>query len=212
MRTIGLPLAVAMVLLSVPARAEVGAGLLAGVNIATLGSDDEGLDDAMASKTFAVGGVVLDFPISEAVSVRLEPMYMPKGTTFLLEVDEIDFPLTLRLTSVELPILLKLSRTTGAVRPYLVIGPSFGYRTGAATTDEITGEEEEIEDDDDLATWDYGVTGGGGLSYALGRASVFAEGRYTLGLADLDRQPDADVALKNRGVQILAGFTIRVGR
>lgn len=213
MRTIGLPLAaLALVLVTVPAHAEVGVGILGGVNIATLESNDEEFGDAMESKRFAVGGIVLDFPLSEAVSLRLEPMYMPKGTTATLEVEGFNFESTLRLPYVELPILLKVSRTTGAVRPYLVIGPSIGYRTGATATDVLTGEEEDVEDADDIETWDYGVAAGGGLSYAVGRATIFAEGRYTLGLADLDKQPDAGETLKNRGVQILARFTVPVGR
>jgi len=103
------------------------------------------------------------------------------------------------------------AHTTGSLRPYLVVGPSIGYRTGATTTDVITGEEQDIEDEDDIETWDYGVTAGGGLGYAVGRATIFAEGRYTLGLADLDG-PDPDASLKNRGVQILAGFTVPFGR
>ena len=98
----------------------------------------------------------------------------------------------------------------GATRPYLILGPSVGYRVSAKTKNEITGEEEDA-DDDNIEKWDLGVAAGGGLTVPVGRATVFVESRYTWGLMDLDKQEE-DVTLKNRGVQILAGLTFPIGR
>jgi hypothetical protein len=47
----------------------------------------------------------------------------------------------------------------------------------------------------------------------LDRATVFLEGRYTWGLANLNAPEEGvDLDVKHRGMQILAGFTFPVGR
>jgi outer membrane protein with beta-barrel domain len=91
-----------------------------------------------------------------------------------------------------------------------MLGPSVGYRVDAKIKDEVTGEEEDA-DENDIEKWDLGVAAGGGLTVPVGRATVFVESRYTWGLVDLDKE-DEDTKLKNRGVQVLAGVTFPVGR
>jgi hypothetical protein len=165
------------------------------------------------AKTFFAAGAVVEIGLSRRLSLQLEPMYMQKGERidihdFLGE----DVSASLRLSYVELPVLLKLSRSTGRVRPYVIAGPSVGYRTGVRLKDEITGEDEDPADaDENLRKWDFGVAAGGGLTVPVGRAAAFVEGRYTWGLVNLDKE-DQELTLKNRGIQVLAGFTVPIGR
>ena len=101
------------------------------------------------------------------------------------------------------------------MRPYVVLGPSVAYRLNARLKDETTGEEAEEDEDaeleEDIAKWDYGVSAGGGLSVVTGGATVFVEGRYTWGLANLTKDVE-EGETKNRGAQILVGVTFPVGR
>jgi opacity protein-like surface antigen len=216
MRTmVGTMTAVAAVLVSMPAWAEVRVGVLGGANVAKLWSDQEDPELTLSSKTFPAGGIVVDVGFNDTLSLQLEPMYLQKGGN--LEIRDFlfggDVAASIRMSYVELPVLLKLSKRTGTVRPYLILGPSVGYRTGVKTRDEITGEEQTPDDADEIfKKWDFGVGAGGGLSFNVGRSTVFAEGRYTWGLTTLNREEAEEVKLKNRGVQVLVGFTLPVGR
>ena len=215
MRTMpGTMAALAVLLVSLPASAEVRVGALGGLNIAKLHTSEEDADVVLSSKTFPAVGLVLDVDLAKNVSLQFEPMYLQKGGTFLLrDFFGEDVSATLRFSYIELPLFLKLSKASGKVRPFLILGPSAGYRTGFTLKDEATGEEESPDEiDDTFEKWDFGVAAGGGLTVSVGRADVFAEGRYTWGLASLNKDESEDVTLKNRGVQVLVGFTVPIGR
>lgn len=51
----------------------------------------------------------------------------------------------------------------------------------------------------------------GGVSKNVGKVTLFAEGRYVLGFANINNEPD-EQDLKNRGILITAGATVPVGR
>ena len=206
--------ALAALVVAIPARAEVRVGVLAGANVAKLQSSEEDPDVTLSSKTFLAAGLVVDVGLTKRVSLVLEPMYIQKGGK--LELRNFfgeDVAASLRFSYIELPVLLKVSKSTGRVRPYLLLGPSVGYRTSVKTKDEVTGEEESPDDANEIfEKWDFGVGAGGGLSFNVGRSTVFAEGRYTWGLARVNKDEDDDASIKHRGVQVLVGFTFPLGR
>ncbi len=208
----GITAAVSMLLLSVPARAEVRLGALAGANVATLHANMEDPDVTFRAKTFLAAGAVVEIGFSRSFALRLDPMYLEKGGGIeLRNFFGEDAAASIRLSYVELPVLLKVAKPTGRVRPYLILGPSVGYRTSVRVKDEVTGEEDSADAEENIKKWDFGLSGGAGLAVPAGRAIVFVEGRYTWGLVNLDKE-DQDTTLKNGGVQILAGFTLPLGR
>jgi hypothetical protein len=213
MRTMVGPLAaLATLLVSMPARAEVRVGALGGVNVAELHINMEDPDLTLHARNLLAVGAVVEIGLSRHFSLQLEPMYLQKGgridiRDFLGE----DASLSLRLSYVELPVFLKLSKSAGRARPYVIVGPSVGYRTGTRSKDEVTGEEQDPADAaENLKKGDFGVAAGGGLIVPVGRATVFVEGRYTWGLLNLNKQNE-ELKLNNRGVQVLAGFTFPIG-
>jgi len=214
MRTmVGAAAGLAMLFVSMPAQGGVRVGALAGANVATLDVNMEDPDVTFRAKTFFAAGAVVEVGLSRHLSLQLEPMYLQKGGKIVIrDFFGEDASASVRLSYVELPVLLKVSKPTGRVRPYLVVGPSVGYRTSVRVKDETTGEEEDPADaDENLRKWDFGVTAGAGLAVPAGRATVFVESRYTWGLVNLDKE-DEDLTLKNRGIQVLAGFTFPIGR
>jgi hypothetical protein len=113
-------------------------------------------------------------------------------------------------------VLLRFSSGEGRVRPYIVAGPTAGYRTRAR----VRGRDEDKivdEDADDIFTdADFGLSAGAGLLFPRGRSSVFVEGRYTHGLIDVakddpDDPPATHTDLKTRTIQVLVGVTFRLG-
>ena len=214
MRTmVRLVAALAALFVSIPAAAETRAGVLGCVNLATVDFDPHDPDLTLRSKPYFGAGAVLEVRFGKKLSLQLEPLYLGKGGK--IEIRNFfgeDVASALRLSYIELPFLLKFSKPSGRVRPYLVLGPSVGYRVGAKIKNEVTGEEENI-DDEDLEKWDVSLGGGGGLSVPVGSGVVFLEGLYTWGLTNLNKDEAGDDAkLRNRGVQVLAGVTFLVGR
>ncbi len=201
--------ALAALLVAIPLRAETRVGILGGANFATLNFSRVDPEVSLRSKTFFGAGILVETVFSDKLSLQLEPMFLEKGG----KIEIRDFfgenaVGSLRFSYIELPVLLRLSKPSGKARPYLILGPSVGYRFRAKAKDEITGEETDV--DEDIEKWDFGVGAGGGLSVPAGRASVFVEGRYTWGLTNVNKA-DEDIKIKNRGAQVLAGVAFGVG-
>ena len=200
-------------ILVTPVAAETRIGVLGGINLATLHETpaEEGL---FSNRTLFEAGAVADVGLGGSFSLRFEPAYLVKGSdvTFALFGPQPSAPNGgLRLSYVELPVLLRLSLGAGSVRPYLLAGPTVGYLVSAKSQDFSTGEEMDV-----LETFnriDAGVSFGGGFSVPAGRTLVFFEGRYSLGLKNIlkDSEDTAGGTLKSRGVQIAAGVTFRLG-
>ena len=100
--------------------------------------------------------------------------------------------------------MLKFAFGSGDTKPYVMAGPTFGYLLSA--------KQDETDIKDDVKSIDFGLTFGGGVSLPMGNNTVFVEGRYTLGLSDIndDSGPDAD-KIKTKGIQIMAGITFSLG-
>jgi hypothetical protein len=199
--------------LAAPVAAESRIGILGGVNFATLheAPAEEGL---FSTRSLFEAGAVVDLGIGGRFSLRFEPMFLVKGSdvSFALSGPPPSAPNgALRLSYVELPVLLRVSFGTGSFRPYLLTGPTVGYLTNAKAQDLASGQEMDVLDT--FKRTDVGASFGGGFSVPLGGARVFLEGRYSLGFKNILKEtPDtAGSTLKTRGVQVAAGVTFRLG-
>jgi hypothetical protein len=85
-------------------------------------------------------------------------------------------------------VLLKVSLGTGALRPYLLAGPTVGLLRRARQRlhlgDTLIADEDVMEDTRKL---DFGVGAGGGLAVPAGPAQLFAEAQYVFGLTTSTR-------------------------
>ncbi len=120
----------------------------------------------------------------------------------------------LRLSSLELPMLLAVYAGRGRLGPYFVGGPIGSYRASARLRRD--GQEQDVHGL--LNRWALGITVGAGLRFTAGRAAVFVEGRYQLGLLGVGAsgayRPVSPqyASSRERGPQFLAGITRGVGR
>ncbi len=200
------------VLISLPANAQKRhhLGVFGGANLANLSSDDlEEIGFDFSYRTaFGFGGV-LDLGLSQNVALRFEPMYLQKGSKFP-DIEEPDVQLKFKSAYVELPLFIKYAFGNQPTRPYLVVGPSIGFLLSADLV--IEGEEDE-DIKDDFKDIDFSLGFGGGVSFPFGNNSFFVEGRYFLGLANINdaEGEGADADIKNRGIQFMAGMTFPLG-
>lgn len=183
-----------------PAHAQGNFGVLGGWSFTNASIDpDQGFD----WKTRTVGGfgAVLDYRVTDFITLHLEPMLLGKGP----KAEEGENKVVFRLTYIEIPAMFKYIIGTNTIKPYLMAGPTIGFLQDAKL--KVTmGNWDDLKDD--LKSIDFGFGFGAGLDLPIGNNSIFVEARYSLGLmniADKDEGTYADV--KTRGIQIFVGIT-----
>jgi opacity protein-like surface antigen len=202
-----------------PASAQVHIGVVGGLNLADIRSNDleqnirteTGLDVNIAKRTtFAMGGIV-DYFLSENLALRMEPMYVQKGCKLELRSSvtgfQFDEDVTSKVGYLELPVMIKYAFGAEKAKPYILAGPSLGYMLSAKMVS--GGEEEDIKND--IKDFDFGLNFGAGLSIPIETYSLFVEGRYALGLIDIDDDQDEPSSVKTEGIQFFAGITFPLG-
>jgi hypothetical protein len=205
---------------SMPASAQHRIGVIGGLNIANVDAEfDDATMDVSNKTVFGFGGVV-DLRLNEHFSLYVQPLYQQKGALVTQLNENLDFPF--KFAFLELPVFLK-AEFGSTVRPYLFAGPTVGYLLSADIEGKYSGitfkgDLKEVTED-----LDFGLGFGAGVSYPISTVSIFVEGRYVLGLVNMQKGGtfeisagpivkeitwDKDVdAYKNRGIQIMAGVT-----
>ena len=176
-------------------------GVKAGLNLANISFDPEieGLSFDAATK-FGVGGIIL-YPLSEVLDLQVEAMYLLKGSKSKIEGFDDDFEFNLAYLSV--PVMGRYNLGSGDTSPYIAVGPEFGFLLSAKS--KFGDEEEDLKDT--TKSIDLGLNIGAGVSMDMGTMPVFAEVRYSLGLSDINDDPDdPDTSIKTTGIQLFVGM------
>jgi hypothetical protein len=206
----------------VPANAQNRIGLIGGLNLANVSQDPEPDPEFSSRTAFGFGGV-LDLGLSENVALRFEPMYLQKGAKQEGSDQGFNIEAELKGATLEVPALLKISLGTSTTRPYILAGPTIGFVLSAKQSIKVTGPGLNIDDEEDIKdqvkSIDFGVTFGAGVSFPAGNNSVFVEGRYALGLNNLNDAPDdpttpedeSAIDVKTKGIQFMVGITFPLG-
>ena len=208
------------------AYSQVHVGLVGGVNVATLKDGDPDVVDVSSRTHFSLGGVV-DVALGRGFSLRAEPTYLRKGGVSTESEDGVSGENEFLFSYLEVPLLLSYTFGAGPVRPYLTAGPSIGLFLDA--DDVVLRRPDGVfkaDIDAVIERFDVGLALGSGVSYPVGRVTLFAQGRYTLGLANINhgglvtiRDDVNDLSLefeldptdiKTRGFQMMAGVTFRL--
>ncbi len=213
----------------------VGRGIKAGLALSKFTGDDvdmpdpfEGGGDLTAPDqrlAFAAGGYLV-YAFSPNLAFQPEALVVSKGAKYegsgQVEVEDfglvnVDWEQTLKLTYLEIPLLLRISPApTASTRPFFLVGPSVGFKLSAKMAVDVTASaqgqsdtQEEEEDLDGVKSLDLGATVGAGLDIAAGEATrITLEARYTLGLTSIDdAEGDQDgVDVKNSTLMVMAGI------
>ena len=194
-----------------PLTAQTSFGARAGMTLSTITASEveEGFE---VSYTY-VTGIHLAVTASlggEGPGLLLSAAYAQRGgslTTDIqggLESGE-SIEATLDLAYIDIGAFGRIPIGTG---PYLLVGPTLGLRIACSATvsaggPTVTADCGEGGEDDPYKTFDFGVSGGAGMSFDLGGRGVVVEALYGLGILNV---VDADdETARNRG------FTIRAG-
>ncbi|MFX0138110.1 MAG: porin family protein [Candidatus Hodarchaeota archaeon] len=193
-------------------------GLIGGINLANLDEKDEEYD---IRTVFGVGGV-FELGVGEKFAICFEPMYLQKGAKSEEVEDFIKVTIEGKFAYLEIPVFFKVPLGTSSTRPYIMAGPTIGILLSSNIGMSMMGIDIEVDTKDLTKSIDYGLGVGGGVSFPIGKNTLFIEARYTLGIADIAKEgemeidgeketvPDSEV--KTRGIQIMAGMSIPIGK
>lgn len=221
------------VCLSLPVGAQVSLGFVGGpyfvnldLDVVEMG-DDLSLDmDGITS--FCIGAAA-DIPLYKNLYLRVESVYLKRGSGLQSDIP-FDLPnigLTYESSYIEVPILLR-AEFGNVLRPYILAGPSMGYRLDSHITLEALGIGIRCNVKDITKTVHFGFTYGAGIRYPLGDFSLFVEGRYMIGLSDIIKDGSLSIAvgderieesvsgenvqIKTGGLQVMVGITVPLGK
>ncbi|MBU0507927.1 PorT family protein [bacterium] len=201
----------------------LGAGLKIGPKIginlanATLDPEAEGLDKKM--RLGIMGGAFGEIALTEKndMAIRLELLYVQKGWKFdgseSIEGFSVDYSATIKADEFVVAPFFVYYFKTEKVKPFLQIGPEFGFNMTKEITAEATAMGMTVEETTEIEDWasmDLSINIGGGVAIPVGKGEIMADLRYSLGLTDMDTyEPQAgeeDSSVKLNGIQILVGY------
>jgi hypothetical protein len=123
----------------------------------------------------------------------------------------------MRFEYVEIPVVAHIPLTLGNVAPYVFGGGAVGLQvrcritpTGGTSTQQRDCPDQGVGTFDPQTT-DFSLLGGAGIAIGMGPGSVIVEGRYTVGMRNIDRTT-TDRNLRHRVATIMAGYEIPLVR
>ena len=194
MMRIPLLLCGALLLCASPSFAQgMGFGVKGGLNVANNDVSDAG--GSFDPRLGIVAGGFVTLPIASWLDLQVEGLYSEKGSRVQAGGGEAK----LILNYFEVPVL---GRVRFARIFYAAAGPSMAFRLQAKSRARFSGSTEEVDVSDEVEQFDFGVAMGGGVQLGV----LIIDGRYTLGLTDLDKDKTDSSTIKNRAISVTAGF------
>ena len=164
-------------------------GAKGGLNIASISGDDT---DDLDSRTSLHLGFVAEIPVTEKFAFQPELIYSAQGAAFDLAGEDV----TIALDYLNLPLMGKFYVAEGLS---IQAGPQIGFLLSSKV--KVDDEDEDLEDVNGL---DLGLNFGLGYQLDMG---LFFDGRYNLGLSNLDDSDSSDdFSQKNSVIQISVGY------
>jgi hypothetical protein len=191
--------------------AQTTLGVKGGIGIADLSIDDPFSEDVnLDSRTTFTGGAFANFQLGETFFVQPELLYAPKGA----KESEAGTEATFELDYFEIPLLLGAEFPIGdGLTPHVFAGPEVAFEIGCQITGEEGGVSASFDCEDfglETKSVDFGLVFGAGVGIPLGGFELVIDGRYDLGLTDIDDSDDEGSA-KNRAWQFMLGAGFPVG-
>jgi hypothetical protein len=178
-------------------------GVLAGINFATLSGND--IQDAK-TRTGLTAGAYAALPIGTGVSFQPELWYSMEGAKSNTSENG-----ELKLSYIRLPVMLRFAvPTAGTTRPFVAVGPSFGFQTSCKFSGSSGGVSASVACDDvgssvgeGVGRKKFDVSGRleGGLTFDTGGRRLIVGGSYSHGFTDIFKNSDG----KNRVFSIFVG-------
>ncbi len=173
-----------------------GFKFMAGGHLAKYAVEPEVVGDEWKNKTgVLVGGGIELFSVPN-ISLDIDAFYFRKGSKFKSATEELDYTLDV----ISVTPLIRVKFLPGP-SPYVLGGGEFSYI--------LTHKSDDTDIKANYKSFDYGLVFGAGYQMSMPGASLFFEGRYHLGLANIYKDPlDPDASLKTKAFVVIVGIKI----
>jgi len=200
------------------AEAQVQWGLKGGLNFSNVDSDDAIFGENETRKGVAVG-TFMTFGSAAFISWQPEVIFSQLGTEFVNSGVESE----LKTNYIQIPVLARFNFGAApgeGMRPHLLLGPYLAINIdcdidiGDGPGTDCSEEDETAAGYPTIKGTDWGGVFGGGLEFSGARGSLYIDGRYNLGLADLfddESLSTGDDNAKQNAWTVLIGFGMRLG-
>ena len=199
--------AMLVLLVTQPIQAQFSVGLLGDFSSSNIsGSAPSGTVNS--GRTGLGGGLILDYKVTDEVTISLQPMYLPKGTTVSYDLpsyEEERDSVDAKFSYITIPIMAKVNASKVV---YVTGGFDVGFLQSATATNINVDGENDISDN--ISSTDISVNFGVGFTFEVSSFNLFFEGRYSQGLFNTSNFPenneeDISSDFKNTGMQLLFG-------
>jgi hypothetical protein len=143
---------------------------------------------------FLIGGGIELFSVPH-ISLEIEGVYFRKGSK--VEVIGVEGDYVLDVISV--PALVKVKILPGP-SPYVLGGGEFSFI--------LTHKLDDVDIKDTTKSFDYGLIFGAGYEMSMPGASLYFEGRYHLGVANILKDPAPGESVKTKALVVVVGIKI----
>lgn len=168
---------------------------MVGGHLAKYAVEPEGAGVEWKNKTgFLVGGGIELFSVPY-ISLDIDGFYFRKGSK--VEVIGVEGDYTLDVISITPVVRVKF---LPGPSPYVLGGGEFSY----ILTHKLDG----VDIKDTIKSFDYGFVFGAGFKMSMPGASLFFEGRYHLGVANILKDPAPGESLKTKAFVVIVGVKI----
>jgi opacity protein-like surface antigen len=172
-----------------------GFKFMVGGHLAKYAVEPEGAGIEWKNKTgFLVGGGIELFSVPH-ISLDIDGFYFRKGSK--VEIIGVEADYTLDVISITPVIRVKF---LPGPSPYVLGGGEFSY----ILTHKLDG----VDIKDTIKSFDYGLVFGAGFQMSMPGASLYFEGRYHLGIANILKDPDPGESLKTKALVVIVGIKI----
>ena len=194
------------------AQNRVSGGISLGANYSYLKSSDEmtGFNYDWKWKFGPVGGIYLNLPIGNTVSIQPSLLYSQMGAKYTLNYNNTTSKWTQNMGYLSVPVALKIN--AGDYFAFLV-GPQFDFLVGARLKDPS---DNKTKNESDFKQFDFALTGGIQL---MPNSPVSVTVRYMQGLNNLMESSSSSTSqtfalgkLHNSGVQATLNFRLFGGK
>lgn len=192
-----------------PLTAQTSFGVRGGMTLSTLAASEEDEDFELSYVTGFHLGITASLG-SGGSGLFLSAAYAQRGSTLTVDIpggldSGESLEATIDLAYVDIGAFGRIPIGGG---PYLLVGPTLGLRIACSTSFSgqgvsVTNDCGEGLEDDPYKTFDFGVTGGAGISFGVGGRNMVVEALYGFGILNLI--DDDDESVNNRGLTIRAG-------
>ena len=183
-------------------------GVKGGVNVADVSiTDDTGFDEITESVGGFVGGAFLQFG-GGLLGLRAEALYSQRG----FGQTDTGGNAELGADYLEIPVLLVVRFSQSPVRPLVFAGPVASFETGCEVTGavgQVSASVDCLAADVETESAEFGVAIGGGVELDVGTFTLLFDGRYNLGLTNLDATEETEAL--NRTWSFMAGLGFGIG-